>query len=320
MTTSGSTDYSRNALQIITAALRKLRVIDAGTTASGSDLTTGLEALNLMVKAWQLDDVFLWLQQEAVLHLEKNAQNYTLGPSGDHFCAASDAVKTQLAAAYATGNTALTVDSNTGISNGDYLGIELDDGTLYWTTQNGAPAGTTDITLTTGLTSAAAADNYVFAYTSKLARPIDVKEARLRDVDNNDTPIEIIRSNDDFFQRNTDKTSTGDCQRLTIVPHITNITAYTWPVCDDVTDRIFMTIQRVVEDFDNSTDTPDLPGELTEALIYNLALRLIPEYPKSSGSADVQQFAIFTYEQLKSKFGRRDTVRLVPPRYMRFHK
>jgi hypothetical protein len=317
MTTSGSTDYTRNALQIITGALRKLRVIDAGTTASGSDLTTGLEALNLMIKAWQLDDVFLWLQQEAVLHLAKDAQSYTLGPSGSHFCAASDAVSTTLTAAAAAGATALTVTSNTGIVASDYVGVELDSGVLYWTTQNGAPAGTTDLTLTAGVTTAAGSGNRVFAYTTKLSRPLDIKEARLRDTDNNDTPIEIERSNDEYFQRYTDKTATGDCQRMHVVPHITNTTVYTWPVCDDVTARIFMTIQRVIEDFDTSTDTADMPPEILEGLMYNLALRLMAEYPKSGGSEDIKGMAVFTYEQIKGKYGRRDPVYLRPPRWMR---
>ena len=316
MATSGSTNYSRNALQIITGALRKLRILAAGSSATGADLTTGLEALNLMVKAWQIDEVFMWLYQEAVLHLAANGQSYTLGPTGSHFCAASDAVKTTLSANAAASATALTVTSNTGIVNADYVGVELDDGTLYWSTQNGAPAGATDLTLAAGITSTASSGNYVFAYTTKLARPVDITEARLRDTDDNDSPIKIIRSNDQYFQRNTSKTSTGNVDEILLVPHITNATLYTWPVCDDVTKRVFMTIQRVIEDFDTSSDDPDLPVEVIEGLVYNLAVRLSPEYRQETPK-DVLSMAAYTYDQIKGHFKSREPQQLQPPSYMR---
>lgn len=317
MTTSGSTNWTINRNSIITAALRKLRIVDASGTAAAADITYGAEALNMMVKSWQLEGVGLWLLQEAVLHQEYNGQSYTLGPSGSHFAAASDAFKTQLSAAAAASATALTVDSNAGVSNGDYIGIELADGTLYWDVQNGAPAGTTDITLTTGLESAANNDAYVFAYTTRLARPLEVMEARVRDVLDVDTPINIERSTDMFFQKHTDKTTEGYCQELLIVPHITALTAYTYPVCDNVTDRIFMTIKRVIEDFDNSTDNADMPVEGLEALVWNLAMRLAPEY-MSSIPQSVTAMAVYTWEALKAKYEDRNPVQFIPPSFVRY--
>ncbi len=61
MTTSGSTNFTRNRDQIIWAALRRLRVLDAGETAEAGDITTGSEVLNLMIKAWALKGINLWL-------------------------------------------------------------------------------------------------------------------------------------------------------------------------------------------------------------------------------------------------------------------
>ena len=319
MATSGSVDYSRNALQVITAALRKLRVVSAGDSASGADLTTGLEALNLMVKAWQNDQVFLWLNQQAVLHLAPSTGSYTLGPSGTHFCAASDAVQTTLSADAAAAATALTVDSNSGIAASDYVGVVLDDGTVDWTTQSGAPAGTTDLTLAAGLSSAASSGNVVFAYTTKLARPIAITEARLRDIDGNDNPINVTLASDSYWQHQTDKTSTGDCQEMLFAPLNTSALVYTWPTCDDATKRIFMTVQRIIEDFDASTNDADMPAEVTECLIYNLALRLSPEY-RSSVPQDIATMAAYTYGQVKAKFDSREPVQLRPPTYMRHRR
>ena len=319
MATSGSVDYSRNALQVITAALRKLRVVSAGDSATGADLTTGLEALNLMVKAWQLDQVFLWLNQQAVLHLSPSTGSYTLGPSGGHFCAASDAVQTTLTADATTAATALTVASNAGIAASDYMGVVLDDGTVHWTTQNGAPAGTTDATLTTGVVSAASSGNVVFAYTTKLARPLAITEARLRDLQGNDSPINVSLASDSYWQFQTDKTATGDCQEMLFAPLNTSAMVYTWPMCDDATKRIFMTVQRIIEDFDLSTHDADMPAEVTECLIYNLALRLSPEY-RSAVPPDVATMAAYTYGQVKAKFDSREPVQLRPPSYMRHRR
>lgn len=67
----------------------------------------------------------------------------------------SDGVDTTLTANEPTAETSMAVTSIAGFSNGDFIGIELDDGTQHQTTINGAPAGTT-IILADGLPSAAA--------------------------------------------------------------------------------------------------------------------------------------------------------------------
>lgn len=318
MTTSGSTTYTRNALQIITAALRKIRRIDAGSTATGADYTTGLEALNLMIKAWQLDGVLLWCLQQAVLHQELNGASYNLGPSGDHFCAESDAVKTQLAAAAAASATALSVDSIAGIAASDYIGIELSDGTLHWDTVNGAPSGTT-VNITSGLAGAAAADAYVFAYTSKLSRPLEVLECRLRDVDGYDAPVDVQTSPIQYWQRDTDKSVTGDCSKIVVMPGVTDTVIYTYPTCDDVTKRLVMTVKRTIEDFGTSTDTADMPTDALEACIYNLAVRLSPEYSKAI-PPDVASMAAYTYRVLQNAYQSRDPVQFRPAKSMRWRR
>ena len=67
MATSGSTDWTLNRDQIITSALRKLRRIDPNQTTPAIDITTGTETLNMMIKAWQMDGIMLWLNEEVCL-------------------------------------------------------------------------------------------------------------------------------------------------------------------------------------------------------------------------------------------------------------
>ena len=311
--TSGSTDFNLTRDAIITAALRKLRVVDPNDTAGANDITTGTQALNLMIKAWQMDGVSMWLNQEAVLHLAEDGQTYDLGSGGDNFCALSGAGKTQLSAASAASDTTLEVDSITGAADADIIGIELDDGSLEWTTINGTPAAGV-ITITTGLTSVASEDNYVFHYTDKITRPIEILEARLRDVNDNDSPLDIVTSLEEFM-RITDKTSSGDAQKLHLIPTITSSLLYVWPVCDNVTKRIVMTVRRVIEDFDAAANEADIPVECLEAVIWNLAARLSTEYGVSLQSGigiDVKLNAGESFRIMKNFYRNREPVQFTP--------
>lgn len=311
MTTSGSTNFSLTGDNIITAALRVLRVIDPGETAPAGDITTGRQALNLLLKRWAgLKDLNLWLTQEVCLFLEKDGQTYSLGPTGDYCGVLTDCNKTQLSAAAAALATALTVDANTNLAASDYVGVELDDGTLHWDVQDGAIAGTTDVTLTTGLASAAAADNWLFHFTTKITRPVEILEARIRDTDDNDEPLTVCKDRDDFF-RISDKTSSGDATHIWYDPVPTNGLLYVWPVADDVSKRLIMTTRRTIEDFDAEANDFDGPVEVIDALKWNLAITLAPEYG-ATVSEIVIGMARETFADVESKYRERKNIRFHP--------
>jgi len=309
--TSGSVNFSLAGDAIITAALRVLRVIDPGETAPAGDITTGRQALNLLIKTWAgLKDINLWLTQQAVLHLEYDEQSYLLGPSGDYCGVITDCNKTQLAAAAAISAKALTVDVNTNLASGDYVGVELDDGSLHWDVQNGAISTTSDVLLTTGLASAAAEDSYLFHFTSKITRPIEILEARIRNADDDDQALMIVTNRDDFFKI-TDKTSSGETTHIFYDPLPTNGRLYTWPVADDVTKRIVFTMRRTIEDFDAAADDFDGPVEVINALKWNLAVDLAPEYGRSVSDLVIAK-AQEGYGDVERKYRERKNIRFHP--------
>ncbi len=160
MTTSGSYDFALDRDGLIAQAHHYLGTVDIRSTPTTTEYTDGGIVLNMMLKGWQTENIYLWLNKKVTLFLEDDKQSYSLGPSGDNFTATSDVVKTEMKAAGVATDATITVDSITGMTNGDYIGIELDDGTTQWTTINGVPAGYV-VTLTTALTSAAAIDKYV---------------------------------------------------------------------------------------------------------------------------------------------------------------
>jgi hypothetical protein len=292
LATSGSTDYTRTRDQIIRGALRAINVIAAGETPSSEDMQDGAEALNLMVKSWQTEGVYLWTHTEATLFLAYGTSSYSVGPSGWH--ATETYADTELTAAAALGATSLTVGSVTGITAADHIGIELDDGTRQWTTVSTA-AGTT-VTIGAALTGAAASGNSIFAYTTKLERPLKIIEARRRDSAGNDLPLRLI-SRDEYMRLPT-KATTGTVTQVYYDPQLTNGVLYTWPTASDVDDILRFTFRRTVEDFDGTANTPDFPQEWLAALKFNLAIHLAPEYEKEV-STTLAALALSTLDGLR---------------------
>lgn len=281
MATSGSSDFNVNRTKIVKRALRILTVIEAGEEPSAEDSETAVEALDAMIKEWQADGAHLWKDEEATLFLTAGTSKYSLGTSGDN--AAVTSVKTELAVAGSATDTTIDVDAITGLSSGDAIGIVLDDGTVQWTTINGAPAGAT-VTLTDALTGAAAIDNHVYAYTSKLPRPLKVTGARRRDSAGTDTPM-TMWSRQEYFDT-PNKTSTGVPTAFYYDPQLTTGEIHIWPAPDTANDRIMLTVQVPIEDMDDASNTADFPQEWLSTLAFGLAVELMYEYAVSPALAD----------------------------------
>jgi hypothetical protein len=103
-------------------------------------------------------------RQRITLFLAKGQQRYLIGPASTDARATTQYGRTTISAAEALGQTVISITSNTDtttypgttvtMTNGDIVGIELDDGTIYWTTISGTPAAT--MTIAVALTARAA--------------------------------------------------------------------------------------------------------------------------------------------------------------------
>jgi hypothetical protein len=291
MTTSGSYDFSVKRDELIKASLRVLGVIATGESLTPDEINDASQALNIMLKAWQNNDIGLWLNKEAVLYLEYQEDAYSLGPTADH-CTLSS-VETEVATAAATGDATITVDSATGISNADKIGIQLDDGTLQWTTVNGAPVGNV-ITLTAVTTDTVAVDNVVYAYTTKAQRPLDIIEARLRNHSNIDTPLYLGSRRE--YMNLSDKTTDGVPTQLFYDRQLATGVLYTWPRCNDVQQRIRMTLKYPIQDMDALNNDFDFPQEWYRALKFNLAVEVAPEFGIEASQTVQNNAVISLYE------------------------
>lgn len=83
MASSGTATFTVTRDTMVTAALRKLRVIDPEVgTPTTNMIATGVEAANIMLKHWAVHGLKLWCYQNIVVPMVVGKRIYTLGPSG----------------------------------------------------------------------------------------------------------------------------------------------------------------------------------------------------------------------------------------------
>lgn len=277
MSTSGTTSFSRNRDQLIASALRKINAFESGETPDSASVSEASDALNALLKHWQGQGIEIWTTQEAILFTQLDQTRYTLGSSTDH--ATASYVLTALTSAAANGASTVVLDSVTGIATTYKIGVQLDDGTLHWTTVNGAPSGST-VTLTAALSDSAAAGNMVVAYQTDLTRPLKILSARRHNLTSGiDTPLfEMDRIE---YQELPNKTSEGSANGFYYDRRGgTNTTGYLylWPEPSTVNEALKMTVARPIEIFSAAGDDADLPQEWVRAIVWNLADELADEY------------------------------------------
>ena len=270
MATSGSIDFSVTRNELILTALQHISAIGDGETPSSTQYTEGAILLNMLVKAKMADGMPLWALKTGYILPVTGTSTILLGPSGGN--ATLSYVDTTTSAAAADGASTIVVTSATGMSSADYIGVEQDDGTMHWTTINGAPSGTT-ITLTAVLTDAVASGNIVYTYTTKMMRPLRIIDARVYNVtDDNEYNIQVNSYVDSRIS-----TDTGVPNQIWYSPILLNGSLQVYPRFVAGADIIKIRFHSPFEDFDASSDTPDFPQEFYLPIMTGLASLLAPK-------------------------------------------
>lgn len=306
MAVSGSYDYTESvtAANIIALALRRCGVYDPEETINSTEESNALVTLNLILKEWSKDIAFVAYKTVYLFPTPDN-QVYSTSSSSNYFATATTA--TQLASAAASGASTVAVDSDDNISDTDLLIVELDDGTLDPQVVNGSPSGDV-VTLTSTLSGAAAVDNYVynFAASTRWQEPfIEIVSAnKILQTGTNLAqaeagqmiPLDIVgRKEYDLLSK---KLQTGPATLLYHERAYNDSKFYLWPV-RDTSDYHKLEITGVVplQDLDGTTDNFQLPPEGFNALGWQLAWEMAPEY----GLARYDRDHLGTMAAIKSK-------------------
>lgn len=286
MTISGSNDFNQTRDQIIADSLTILGVYRPGATISTADLNICSNLLNKMVKSWDAKGIHVWSEIEGTLFLTSGTNKYTISSTSSDI-SGDNVVETTLTAA--ASGASLTVNSITGISASDNIGIVLDNNMIQWTTVSGTPSGST-VALNASLTSAATSGNNVYAFTNRSQKPIHISSCRFRNSDGTDRPV-YMRGRDEFMSIPS-KTISGKINQVFYAANIADGTMYVWPTPDSCSDRLKFSYVRMLDDFDVGSDNPDFPTEWLETITLNLAIRAARIYGKKpTDIADIIQEA-----------------------------
>lgn len=287
MATSGSNNFTQTRDQVIYNAFQHLGVYGVGQTMSAEDVAFAITTLNAMIKTWGCQGLHLWCKGEGVLYLSQYQAKYSIGDTASdaHSTLLSDEIITQLNGALTANATAVTVDSTTGMTIGDYIGIVLSNKSLYWTTIATIPTSTT-LTLTAGVTSAALDNGLVFTFTNKLYKPSRISSARsITGIDlgatSSRTEVQLNPiAYETYFNLPTKTTNGSRPVQFHYNPRLTSGNFYAWPRPSDCACRIEFTYERSIEDLDSASDNFDFPPEWIETLTFNLAVRMGPAFGK----------------------------------------
>lgn len=290
MATSGSYDYLLTAANVITAAYENLGVVAAGGTVASADSTTALTRLNLIAKQYSgtadgSPGMKVHTRQRVTLALAKGQQTYLIGAAATDSRASTAMGRTTVSSAYASG-TSLSVTAITDTTTypgttitmtaSDIIGVQLNDGTISWTTISAAASS--PITLGGALASAAAAGNYVWWFTSRAQRMVYVESAVLRYSNLTDTPLTVYQNVRQYEMGVQDKYADGAPTAVLVEPIRLNtkLTLNSQPT--DVTSQIIIVGWYPTEDYDATSNDVAYPQEAYRFLCWELSFELAPAF------------------------------------------
>ena len=286
MATSGTTSYLLTASGIVQKAFELLEVYAPGESVSGEDFNSAMVSLNMMIKHWQAErKLYLHQVEEATLFLAAGQRTYKIGNSStDKVGLSVNVVETQLTEAEIITDTLMHVNSTTGMLATDIIGVVMNDSTILWTTI-ASVTSSTSVTLTAALTVAAASGNYVFSYRTAAGRPLDIDICMLRQAGGTDTTlsqyiseIPMTAVSQSTYFRYPNKGTQGTPLQYYIEKKNLYSNINVFPVPTTPNYRVKFLYKRIIENFDSSSNNPDIPQEYGAALVYNLAAAIAPQY------------------------------------------
>lgn len=283
MATSGETTLTFSALKIIEKAFSKIDVKIAEQDLEAFEQQDGIDALNMMKKAWGAQGLHLWTKEEGVLFLDAGKTDFNLGPSGDEACQLDDFISTTSSADKIATNDIIDIDDSTGILVDDKIGVQLDNNTRHWTTIkliNGL-----QVTLTVALPFASKSGSSIFTFTNLIKRPNRILSCRRKTfLQDNEIPV-LSWSRQEYFNQ-VNKASQGTVVNCYYSPQLTNGRIYVWQTANSVNDFLRFTFERPMDIITSGDDDIDFPEEWLEAIVYNLAFRLADDYNVPFAKAD----------------------------------
>ncbi len=282
MTTSGSFSFTVNRDQVIRDAMLNIGKLDEVENPSAQDITDCNLKLNMLIKQWMGGTDFapgikVYKRKWGYLFLNNATNKYTVGPGGTGWT--NSFVRPVTTSTALSGAASITVPSTSGIAANYNIGIALDSGALQWTTVLSVVGLT--VNLNAALTGQSSSGSQVFCYQTTAQQPLNIETAVLRDQFNQDTPLNFMRTVEDYanLPSKTDVTNISDPTSIYYEFQLTNSFIYTdCGAAQDVQKYIVMSYMEPVQDMVNPNDSFDYSQECFLALSWGLSKQIAPMY------------------------------------------
>lgn len=292
MARSNSTSFTLTKNQILTMSWQMGNLYEDQEVPEYTALNFASNVLNCMIKSWQADGIQLWNRKQATLFPQILVNNYKLGPAGDNITNAYISTYTGLATA--VNATTIYLNGTDGMSIGDNIGIEMDNGIRFWSTITAINTGLRTVTIASGLTYTAALGLTVVTYTSKIiGRPLRVIRATSMDITTTNA-AEVTMANISYnkYFDIPNKNMTGNANNFYYDKQLDSGVLYVYPTPSQVSRVINMTYHEPLEDALNANDNLDFPTEWLLAIIVNLTYWLLMSRGKMIEAQSFKQDAV----------------------------
>lgn len=196
-----SYSFNLSTYQLIDISLKMMNIVNITDSSGGPDYQYAITILNMMLKSWEARGIKLWKRRQGAVFAQYNQNSYELGSvtGADNCCLATNYQLTNLSILGSSGSNTITVNSVSGMTTTETIGIELDTLSRFWTTISNINTSTNVITLAANLPSQASLNNTIVSYTTKLNRPLEILRATVFDLtSNSETPMDKL-TYDQYF-------------------------------------------------------------------------------------------------------------------------
>jgi hypothetical protein len=269
---------------LIEDAMKHVNLLGEGESPSAAAVTENARILNMMLKL-RASEIPLWAIRRGIIlpFTESSSIN-----TNSHVVINYDT--TTISTDEAASQTTLSVTDSTGMSDDDNIGIEMDDGTMHWTTISSVPNGTSVI-VAVAIDDEASAGNMVYWYTAsadRVVRPLRIMDANILKVSDDSSWEVTVDERKDYFNLSK-RTTTGTPNRIFYDPVLGSRVAdpataaewygtiYVYPQFNNGDYVIEFTYQEPMQDLDSATDNPYWPQEFYLPIMLELAALLGPK-------------------------------------------
>jgi hypothetical protein len=277
MSTSNSYSFTVNRDQIIRDAMLNIGRLDEIEAPTASEASDCAFKLNMMIKQWQGRGDFspglkVWTRRRSALFLSGTTGTYQVGPTAQGWATVYATTLTTSPAVL--GASSVVVESATGVTAGYYIGVQLDSGTLFWTTVSSVINST--INLASVMPSSSGTGSAVFTYQTTAQQPINIEAVVLRTSNNDDIPIRLLTQQDyDYLPSKASNNNTSDPTAIYYEFQLGNSYLYTdCSAAQDVTKRLIVTYLEPVQDILQASDNFEYPQEWFLALSWGLSKQI----------------------------------------------